>query len=137
MMKGKLCSMYVVMEFDYLLIGGLWRKFPSKQTRNQNVKQFKVRNEKFRKNKLVFLQFHVVVGCRDQIPETKCWNEKVSTKKIFVHIHFLRICSIEMRFCGLKLLMLAYKFIKVLFFGQIEAAFIFDWLPNVKKKEKR
>lgn len=35
------------------------------------------------------------------------------TEKIFVHNHFLRIMSIEMRFCGLTMLTWAYEFIFV------------------------
>lgn len=68
-----------------LLIGGLWRKFPSEQTKENKYEAIESRNEKFRKNKLVFW-FDVVAGyrsnTRNQTLEGKFQHKKKNNKKV-------------------------------------------------------
>lgn len=86
------------------------------------MKQSKVETKYSEKINWFFDSMWLLVA--DQIPETNCWNENVSTQKseinfiekITVHTHFLRIMLIEMRFCGSILLTLAHEFIFYIFY---------------------
>lgn len=139
MMKRKLFDAYC--HGNWLLIGGLWRKFPSKQTKKNrwsNQKQRRIQ----KKINWFFNSMWLLVA--DRIPESKCWNENVSTRKsnklyradffsypLFTHyVNWNAVLWLDVVNMGL------WIYIHVLFSKQIEAAFIVERQPNARKYSK-